>query len=604
MHLVRKITIGFLIGIAFLAGRGHAASAASLNFSPATATENVGKSFTVSVVVSSSDQAMNAVSASISFPADKLEVVSLSKAGSVMNLWVQEPSFSNSAGTIQADGVVLNPGYKGGAGKILAIQFRATSSGSAALSFASAAVLANDGQGTNILSGLGTARIAIDVPVTGPAAPRATTPVPPPGRPFAPQVRSSTHADSNAWYANANPVLKWDVPAGATGVSVALDHSPVTDPGTRSDGIIEDEEYKKVEDGKWYFHVRVRNSEGWGAITHFQIQIDTKPPEAFVIESLEGKETSNPTPSIVFATMDATSGVVSYKVKIGEAEAVAVSPSKVANRTPYILPALDPGRRTIVAQAFDRAGNVTTSTEEIVIIPLDPPRVTSYPKELAVGEILKVQGSTYPDATVIIRLTPEHDTPIMQETKSSGSGAFELIWPDRPRSGLYTIAAQVVDGRGAKSNFSAPITIEARERAVLRIGSLVIDYLSVTMSLLGILVLLVALVVFVWYRLIAFRKRLRKEVREAEEAVHSTFDAIRDELNKQIKILEKAEGKRELTSEEEKLLRRLRAMMNSGEALIDKEMADVEQATETVLKSRRRAKSKRPSVPTSSRDTL
>ena len=66
---------------------------------------------------------MNAASGVISFPADKLEVVSLSKTGSVFTLWVQEPSFSNSAGTINFEGIVLNPGFIGAAGKTPTIKF-------------------------------------------------------------------------------------------------------------------------------------------------------------------------------------------------------------------------------------------------------------------------------------------------------------------------------------------------------------------------------------------------------------------------------------------------------------------------------------------------
>lgn len=597
MYIMKRIAIGFFLGVVFLAGRGDAASAASLDFSPARAGVTVGATVTLSVFVSSPDQAMNAVSTSISFPHDKLEAVSLSKAASIVNFWAKEPSFSNVEGTIQADGIVLNPGYKGSAGKIFSIQFRTKSGGSAPVSFSSASVLANDGKGTNILSTLGTASIAIDVPITGPASPTATTPVLPPGRPFAPKVTSSTHPYSNAWYANANPEFKWEIPPATTAVSIALDHNPMGDPGTHSDGIIVGKEFKNVEDGTWYFHVRLRNREGWGAISHFQIQIDTKSPEAFAIEFPEGKETSNPTPAVIFTTTDATSGVVAYKLKIGEQEAISIAPDKVASRMSYVLPALDPGRRTIVAQAFDRAGNVTTATEEIVIKPLDPPSLTSYPKELAVGEVLKIQGNTYPDATVAIRLTPEHGTPVIEEVKSNVNGVFEIIWPNRPASGLYSIAAQVTDSRGGKSNFSEPITIEVRERAVLRIGSVVIDYLSVIMSLLGILVLLVAVVILIWYRLIAFRKRLHKEVKEAEEALHVTFDVIREELQKQVRILERAENKRDLTDEEIKLLKRMRSMMNSGEALIDKEITDVEQVAETILKPKRRAKSKRPPTP-------
>src|SRR3989344_8514414 len=89
------------------------AQAATLYFSSSSGTQAVGTTFSVGVYVSSADQAMNAASGVISFPADKLAVESLSKSGSIFSLWVQEPSFSNSAGAVNFEGIVLNPGFTG-----------------------------------------------------------------------------------------------------------------------------------------------------------------------------------------------------------------------------------------------------------------------------------------------------------------------------------------------------------------------------------------------------------------------------------------------------------------------------------------------------------
>ena len=133
--------------------------AASLSFSPASGSFSVGQTFTVGLIVSTPDQAMNAVSGVLSFPADLLEVTSLSKGGSIVGLWVQEPSFSNSAGTVNFEGVALNPGFTGGSGRVLGVSFRVKRAGSAKLTFQTPSVLANDGQGTNILTSAGEANL-------------------------------------------------------------------------------------------------------------------------------------------------------------------------------------------------------------------------------------------------------------------------------------------------------------------------------------------------------------------------------------------------------------------------------------------------------------
>ena len=78
----------------------------------------------MNVLVSSADQSMNAASGVISFPQDKLEVASISKTGSIFTLWVQEPTFSNSAGAVTFEGIVLNPGFMGANGKAITINFK------------------------------------------------------------------------------------------------------------------------------------------------------------------------------------------------------------------------------------------------------------------------------------------------------------------------------------------------------------------------------------------------------------------------------------------------------------------------------------------------
>jgi hypothetical protein len=135
--------------------------AATLGFSPSSVLRTVGSTFSVSVYVSSADKAMNAASGVVSFPIDRLEVVNVSKTNSVMNLWVQDPVFSNTQGTVNFEGISLNPGFMGNQGTILTITFRSKSAGQATIKLSSGSVLANDGVGTNILNELGNASISI-----------------------------------------------------------------------------------------------------------------------------------------------------------------------------------------------------------------------------------------------------------------------------------------------------------------------------------------------------------------------------------------------------------------------------------------------------------
>lgn len=148
-------------------------SADTIFVSPLTGTFGVGDNFTVRIMVSSPRQAINALSGMLSFPIDKLQVTSVSKIGSVLSLWVQEPFFSNSRGNVTFEGVVPNPGFSESNGRVLAVNFRVVGTGPAEIRLTSGSLLANDGYGTNVLKNLGSANFNLEqkqvLPVTPPA---------------------------------------------------------------------------------------------------------------------------------------------------------------------------------------------------------------------------------------------------------------------------------------------------------------------------------------------------------------------------------------------------------------------------------------------------
>jgi hypothetical protein len=152
--------VGILIilcGIFFGASR---ADAATIGFKPSSGMYAVGDTVIVKVYISSETESTNAVSATMEYPANLLSLASVSKTGSVINLWAQEPSYSNTDGTATFQGVILN-GYTGSSATVATFIFKAKAAGTANFRFSSASILANDGNGTNILSGQGTATLNI-----------------------------------------------------------------------------------------------------------------------------------------------------------------------------------------------------------------------------------------------------------------------------------------------------------------------------------------------------------------------------------------------------------------------------------------------------------
>lgn len=144
----RFIPFVFLVALVVMP---FSARAAVLSVSPSTGTFEEGQRIIVNIQVSS-DVAMNAASGVLTFPKDLLTVEYVNK-GSVLNFWVTEPSYSNTAGTVKFEGVSLS-GFQGSNGSILTVAFRAKKAGSAQVSFQAGQLLANDGQGTDITNGL------------------------------------------------------------------------------------------------------------------------------------------------------------------------------------------------------------------------------------------------------------------------------------------------------------------------------------------------------------------------------------------------------------------------------------------------------------------
>ncbi|MCX6800554.1 MAG: cohesin domain-containing protein, partial [Candidatus Falkowbacteria bacterium] len=228
----------FLLSLIFLLSFATQIQAATLSFAPSNKSYSLNDDFSVNVYVSSQDQSINAASGRIAFPTDKLEVIGLSKSGSIFSLWAQDPSFSNQGGVIDFEGIVMNPGFKGSSGKILSIKFHAKKDGDANLKFSSGSILANDGKGTNVFSGAKSAKFVFEKvtekiteavktkeaiaapPTTIPKAEeKPTTEVIVPS-PEAVTITSVSHSDQNKWYTSHDAEFSWDLPKNTVTVSM------------------------------------------------------------------------------------------------------------------------------------------------------------------------------------------------------------------------------------------------------------------------------------------------------------------------------------------------------------------------------------------------
>lgn len=323
----------------------------------------VGELITARVIVSSADQSANALSGILSFNPSKLQVTSLSKSGSIVNLWVTEPDFSNAKGQVSFEGAILNPGFMGQAGTVLTINFKAKEAGSATISFANGSILANDGEGTSILKKLGQALVSIktSVPIVEQVAEEeipAPTPAPEIKKsatvPIAPVISSPTHFDQTKWYSNSFPKFTWALPEDVTDVSFSFNDQKTSIPGTKSDGLFDDYVVdNEVPDGIWYFHLRFKNGKGWGPASHFAVRVDATDPNRLDVEEKTLADLNYKT-SFVFDGADELSGLSQYEFIVDNLKPEIILADKSHL---YETPALSSGHHVLTVRAVDQAGN-------------------------------------------------------------------------------------------------------------------------------------------------------------------------------------------------------------------------------------------------------
>jgi len=536
------------------------AAGASLYLSPSSKSYQIGQNFTVTVFVSSAEQAMNGAQGTISFPADKLSVTSVSKSGSVVSLWTQEPSFSNSAGTINFEGIVLNPGFTGSAGKMISINFKTKAAGGAVVSFSSGSILANDGKGTSILAGFGNARFNIESGIPAPAPPISTTPVSSAKTSPAPMIYSSTHPDPNKWYNNKDPKFSWSVTQGIIGVSFLINDKPSSNPGSVSDGLISEKQFEDIGDGFGYFHLRFKNARGWGAISHFKFNIDTK---EILKEGLK----------IKFSVSDNLSGVSHFEVKIDNDETIIFSDNELRI---YDLPILDPGKHTIAVKVFDNAGNFVADFKEIEIETLDSPKIEEYSSELKTGSFLVIKGNTYLNSDLTVWVQKDKEMPVSYKIKSDDLGNFIFISDGKMETGRYKLWMEAVNELGLKTAKSKEIFVLVQESDLDKLKSIIQNLMAVISIFVTCILLLVAIIILGIRRIKSSRKRIKKEVSEAEDILEKAFSALYEDISEQLEKLDRVRSKRDLTKEEKEIRRKFRKNLRIAEKVVRKEIKDIE----------------------------
>jgi hypothetical protein len=542
---MRKFFYSFLFAALFFSSAFLAtpakpvlAAGASLYLSPSTGTEILNSKFTVAVKISTGGQSINAGQGTLTYDKSLIKVLSIAK-GSVFSLWTEEPTFSAGAGTINFGGGVPRPGYTGNGGTICVITFQAIKLGTAAINFSSGDVLANDGMGTNILSSMGSASFVISPKVEAPVPPvnptpnqPVPTPTPAPVETAAynrPVITSDTHPDQGKWYKEKTADFAWKLPDAASGVSVAFDQSAATEPSNISNGLFNSKQYTVDHDGSWFIHVKVKDDKNrWGTPGHFRINVDSTPPKDFTLTVKQ--DNPNDWPTLYFQTTDELSGLDRYEVLVDSLSAEPVV--LTADKTFYKLADLSIGSHTVAVKAIDLAGNGTIANLTFEFAAVATPVIKNYSDEISQSDKFFISGTANPNNTINVYIQGENQAnPEVSSVKSDGDGNWFEVSQKSYANGQYAAWVEAVNPNGLKSKQSAKVGFLVTAPIFARIGSFVLDYFTVIVSLLFIIVLTVALLVWIFE---VVRKRLKKETLEIEEVLEKNIEELKVAVSEEI----------------------------------------------------------------------
>lgn len=244
---ISKPILGLLIGLLALGSLPLTVEAAGISASGG-GKYTVGQTFTVTVKASGAEFDSLQGTVSVSGPVD---IVSFS-AGSATWLPGKSPANGNQFAGIVSPTSSLT---------VATLKLKAKSTGSGSVTVGGVKLARNgsyvgsDGSGTSFTIS------------------RALTP------PGTVTVTSSTHPDSGTAYVAKTVELAWSAPAnGATGYSYVWDQTATTTPTTKVNTTANTLTQADQAIGTYYLHIRANNTDGWGATTHFKVNIKEPDP--------------------------------------------------------------------------------------------------------------------------------------------------------------------------------------------------------------------------------------------------------------------------------------------------------------------------------------
>ena len=193
---------------------------------------------------------------------------------------------------------------------------------------------------------------------------------PPPPTPYVIKLFSSSHPDTEAWYANGKVVAGWAIEGKPVKTEyIGFDQEPEGPAETKT--IVNTANFEPQYDGVWYIHLGVAFTDKTFERRNLRVQIDRVAPRPIYPTTDQTDVTSNILNYLRFGTMDDTSGIAKYDVYLDGTfvTSTLLQAYKLENQLP--------GTHEAVVKAYDLAGNNVEGKTTYNILAMEKPALPS-----------------------------------------------------------------------------------------------------------------------------------------------------------------------------------------------------------------------------------
>lgn len=555
---------------------------------------NENQTFGVSFYVDTKGVYINNAEGYINFPPELMAVESVNVNGSIFNMWIEQPKYSNTNGTISFNGGVANPGYLGGGGKIFTAVFKAKKIGDASIYFTTANIYANDGLGTDVTNQKRGVVVKI-VPYVG--AETKEEIITSEKLPTSPSITSLEMPNEDSWYSIKNAVFSWELARDITSTQILFDNKLNSTPTITYSPPISKKEIKDIKDGVFYLHVRLSNQFGYSKTSHRAIKVDTTPPSVPIISY---SKTEDDFINLDIKSSDATSGISKYKILIDDRIISEINTDK--GNLDSVLLSAPGGDHEVTVLVYDKAGNLNEKSLVIDFPEIGAPEILDYSREIVRGERIVIEGQSYKNSDIrlwmqygtengngfkptndfascggLASFFKEGDTnPASYIIRTDGVGKFNFTSDYTSCSGLIAFWAEVIRENNISGLSSDKYFITINKTPFVKTSLVTMEVLSFVVPILILITLMIYLTLHAYHKLRMLKKRLMTDIEDTESEVHKIFRIMKEDARNIVHVLNKKDIKCKLTEKDREIVDLLSKDIEEGENYFEKRLEKIE----------------------------